>query len=109
MIMDWVRKAPTAIVVTMILTCGVLALGVLGAYVYLTATGADTTEFRQWVTTIGQLALYPLIGTTAVASVSAAKSASRADENTNGNLHARDEEIGRLRARLNAAGIREGD
>lgn len=100
MIMEWLRKAPTAVVVTAIVVCGVVALALVGAFVVLTVTGSDTTEFRQWVATIGQLLVYPLLGTTAVASVSAARSASRAEDQTNGQLDRRDAEIADLRSKL---------
>ncbi len=98
--MDWLKKAPTAVVVTMILVCGVLAVSVLVAYVWLAAHGADTTEFRQWVNTIGQLILLPIAGGGTIAAVSAARSASRAEDQTNGQLHRRDAEIAELRRRL---------
>lgn len=98
--MEWLKKAPTSITIAVIAVCGLLALGVLAAYVALTLNGADTTEFRQWVQTIGQLLVYPLIGTSAVASVAAARSSSAAEDNTNGRLTARDAEIADLKAQL---------
>lgn len=96
--MDWLRKAPTSITIAVICVCGVVALAVLGAYVALTLGGADTAEFRQWVQTIGQLLVYPLLGTSAVASVAAARSSSAAEDNTNGRLTAKDAEIAALKA-----------
>jgi hypothetical protein len=66
----------------------------------LTLNGADTTEFRQWVQTIGQLLVYPLIGTSAVASVAAARSSSNAEDNTNGRLTALQNENAALLKRL---------
>lgn len=101
--MDWLKKAPTAVTVTVIVVCGLLALGVVGAYVALTLAGADTAEFRQWVQTIGQLLVYPLLGTTAVASVAAARSASAAEDQTNGTLTAKDDKIAELQTKLDAA------
>lgn len=86
MFMDWLKKAPTPVVVTTIATCGVLALGVLGAFVTLSLNGVDTTEFRQWVQTIGQILVFPLLGITSIASVAAARSSSAAEDQTNG-LH----------------------
>lgn len=100
MIMDWLRKAPSAVTVSVIVVCGLLALGVLGAYVVLALEGADTTEFRQWVQTVGQLLVFPLLGTTAVASVAAARSSSRAEDQTNGALHERDDRIAALESEL---------
>lgn len=96
MIMDWLRKAPTSVTITVIITCGLLAGGVLAAFVVLALNGADTTELRQWINTIGQILVFPLLGTTAVASISAARSSSRADDQTNGQLAARDQKIASL-------------
>lgn len=106
--MDWLKKAPTSVTVAVIALCGVLALAVLTVYTVLTLNGDDTAEFRQWVQTIGQLAVYPLLGTTAVASVAAARSSSKAEDQTNGQLQARDAEIARLRARLDVDGYKQG-
>ncbi len=91
--MDWLKKAPTALAVTIVAVCGVLVLAVLATYVLLTLNGHDTTEFRQWVNTIGQLLMFPLAGAGTVAAVSAARSASRAEEQTNGQLERRDRAI----------------
>lgn len=102
MLMDWLKKAPTMVVVAVITVCGVLALAIVAAYVILTVTGHDTSDFRQWVQTIGQLLVYPLLGTSAVASVAAARSSSNAEDNTNGRLTAKDDEIADLKAQLAA-------
>jgi hypothetical protein len=100
MIMDWLKKAPTAVTVSVIITCGVIAVSLVGAFVLLTINGEDTTEFRQWVSTLGQLLVYPLLGTTAVASVAAARSASAAEDSGNGRLTERDERIAELERQL---------
>lgn len=91
--MDWLKKAPTAVVVTVIIVCGVLALGILGVFLVLTINGADTAEFRMWINTVGQLLLFPAVGVTAVAATSAARSSSRTEEQTNGQLTSRDDNI----------------
>jgi hypothetical protein len=98
--MDWLKKAPTSVVITVIATCGVLALGLVTAFVVLTINGADTTEFRQWINTVGQILVYPLLGTATLASVQAARSASKAEDAGNGQLHQRDELIERQAALL---------
>ena len=98
--MEWLKKAPTPVVVTVIITCGFLTLGVLGSYVALTVTGSDTLEFRRWISSVGQLLVYPLLGVTTLASVTAARSASRAEDQTNGHLDAKDAEIAALRTRV---------
>lgn len=94
--MEWFRGAGTAVKVAVIIVCGVLALGVLAAYVYLTAQGADTTEFRQWILAIANLLIFPLVGINTIASISAANSAKKAEENSNGVLAAKDEKIADL-------------
>jgi NADH:ubiquinone oxidoreductase subunit 6 (subunit J) len=93
MFMDWLRKAPTTVVITVIIVCGAVALGVLGAFVTLSLQGVDTTEFRQWINTVGQILVFPFLGAATVASVSAAKSASKAEDNSNGVLESRDRKI----------------
>jgi hypothetical protein len=98
--MEWLKKAPTAVTVTVIVTCGVIAATLVAAFVVLTIAGADTLEFRQWVSTIGQLLVFPLLGTTAVASVAAARSSSKAEDQTNGQLERKDETIRTLRRQL---------
>lgn len=94
--MDWLRKAPTSVVVTAIVVCGFLAAAVLACFVILTLNGADTTEFRQWVQTVGQILVFPLLGISAVGSVAAARSSSRTEEQTNGQLSDRDDRIAEL-------------
>lgn len=86
--MDWLKKAPTAVTVTVIIMCGVIAVAVLVSFTYLTATGHDTAEFRMWINTIGQILVFPFLGVTAVASVAAARSSSNAEDQTNGQLTA---------------------
>ena len=103
MIMDWLRKAPTAVVVAVITVCGVLALAVLAAFVVLSLNGVDTTELRQWIQTIGITVILPLLGINTVASVVGAKSASAAEDQTNG-IHAqKDAQIARLTSELRDA------
>lgn len=101
MLMDWLKKAPTAVVVTVIIVCGFLATAVFAAYVILTLNGADTAEFRQWINTLGQILVFPFLGITTAAAVSAAKSASKADEQTNGHLTKVSDENAELRTKIN--------
>ena len=101
--MDWFKKAPTPVVVAVIVVCGVGFLGVLGAYVLLSLQGVDTTEFRQWVNTLGQILIFPFMGVSTIAAVSAAKAASNAEDNTNGHLTEKEQQITKLRADLRLA------
>lgn len=103
-VIGWLKKAPTAVVVAVVIVCGVIALGVLGSFVALSLSGQDTTEFRQWINALGQILVYPFLGVTAVASVQAARSASKAEDQTNGHLTEKDEEIRALRAQLDDKG-----
>lgn len=98
--MEWLKGADRAVKITMLIICGVLALGVLAAYVVLTLNGEDTTEFRQWIIGVANLLLFPVTGLAAVASVSAANSAKKAEENTNGKLHTLEAENTSLRAQV---------
>lgn len=98
--MEWLRKAPTTVVITVVITCGLLATVLVAAYVVLEVQGVDTLEFRRWVGTAGQLLVYPLLGITTVASVSSARSASRAEDQTNGQLHEKDAKIRQLEGRV---------
>jgi hypothetical protein len=108
MFMEWLKKAPTSVTITVIITCGVLVLALFGLFVLLELEGADTTEFRQWVNTVGTLLGFPLIGGTMLASISAARSSARTEEQTNGTLTARDAQIQALLAENTALRRREG-
>lgn len=98
--MDWYRQAPNSIKITVIIVCGVIATAILGAYTLMTLNGVDTTEFRQWINTLGQILVFPLLGISATASVAAAQSARKTEENSNGLLTRRDKEIETLKAKL---------
>lgn len=98
--MNWVRKAPTALVVAIVIVVGLASIAYLAGYVYLTATGADTTDYRGLLNTTFNFVMLLLGGTATVASVSAARSASNAEDNTNGELTARDARIAELEAQL---------
>lgn len=97
--MNWLNKAPTAVTVTVIIVCGVVAGVVVGAFVVLSINEVDTTEFRQWVQTLGQLLVFPFLGVTSVAAVAAARSSSAAEDQTNGNLTTLQKEKAALEAR----------
>lgn len=101
--MDWLKKAPTAVVVAVIVTCGVIVLGVFGAITALMLNGVDTTELRQWIQTIGITIILPLLGINTVASVVGAKSASNAEDQTNGIHEAKDQRIAELTRQLDYA------
>lgn len=102
MLMDWLKKAPTSLVIAMLLTITVATVAYLGGYVYLAAQGVDTTDYRSLLNSTFNYAGILLGATTTVASVAAAKSSSKTEEQTNGNLTALQTEIKRLNALLAA-------
>jgi hypothetical protein len=91
--MDWLKKAPTSLVVTVAVMLGIATVAYLGGYVFLLANGVDTTEYRGLLNTaFNYLGL--LVGSTAaVGSVAAARAANKAEQNTNGHLTGRDARI----------------
>jgi hypothetical protein len=103
--MNWIRKAPTALLVTIVIVCGLGVITTIGGFVLLEYAGRDTTDYRAFVNVLVNAATLAVAGVGAVGGVSAARSASNAEENTNGNLHEKDREITALRtevARLQA-------
>jgi formate/nitrite transporter FocA (FNT family) len=94
--MNWIKKAPTAVLVSAIGGGALITLGFLAGFVVLTLNGQDTTEYRGLVN-LAMNAVTVFLGViTAVGATSAAKSASNAEEQTNGTLTARDETIAAL-------------
>lgn len=100
MFMDWLRKAPTSVVIAVIAVCGVITLGLLAVYTVLTLNGSDTAEFRQWLITVGVSIILPLLGVNTIGTISAARSASNAEDQTNGHLTALKAENERLETEL---------
>jgi hypothetical protein len=85
MLMDWLKKAPTAVVLGFFGLTTVLGLATIGAYVLLSIYGdaQDLAEFRSWVQTIGIAIAVPLLGVNTVATWAGGRAASAAEENTN--------------------------
>lgn len=102
MLMEWLRKAPTVVLITIIIVCGVITLGVLAAFVILSIQGVDTAELRQWIQTVGILLVTTMTGGTLATGLVSARSSSRAEDNTNGNLTRKDDRIEALDARVAA-------
>lgn len=101
---DWLKKAPNAVIITLILVLGLIVLGVLGAFVTLQLNGQDTAPLRQWISAVGIPLLSLLMGVNTVASVQGARSASNAEDQTNGQLTARDARIAALEATVRKMG-----
>lgn len=98
--MDWLKKAPTTVVIAVVVVCGVITLGVLGAFVLLSLQGVDTTDLRQWIQTLGITVILPLLGINTIASVASAKSSSATEDQANSHLDDKDRTIEALRAQL---------
>lgn len=93
MLMEWLKKAPATVVIAVIIVGGLGFLGLVGGFVALDLAGQDTTDYRTFVNTIANLVMLPLTGLGTVAAVTAARSASRAEDQTNGQLSERDAAI----------------
>jgi ACR3 family arsenite efflux pump ArsB len=106
MLVEWLKKAPTAVTVAVIIVFGLIAMAVLAAFVVLQIAGQDTTDFRQWIQTVGIALVAPLIGVNTVTGLVAARSASRAEDQSNGQLEARDARIAALERQVQALGGR---
>lgn len=86
--MGWLKRAPTSLIITLAVMIGCTTIAYLGGFVYLTASGIDTTEYRGLLNTAFNYVGILLGATTTVASVTAARSAAKAEDQTNG-LHKR--------------------
>jgi hypothetical protein len=104
MLMNWLRKAPTPLLIAIVVTLAVATIAYLAGFVYLTSIGKDVTEYRALLNTAFNYVGLLLGGTATIASVSAARSASNAEDAGNGKLTERDAEIERLRSLLNDRG-----
>lgn len=98
--MNWLKKAPTSVIVAVVLVCGVGVLAVLGGFVALEIAGKPTDDYRAFINTIANLIMLPLGGIAAVGAVAGARASSNAEDNTNGTLTAKDQEIADLKAQL---------
>lgn len=98
--MGWIKKAPTSVVITAIIVGGLLPLAAIVGFVVLEITGSSTTDYRAFLNLLMNGAILALSGAGAVGGISAARSASNAEDQTNGQLHAKDREIAELRRRL---------
>jgi hypothetical protein len=103
-LVDWLKKAPTSVIITVALVCVVGVLGVLGGFVALSIAGQPTDDYRAFINTLANLLVYPLLGVGTLGSIVAAKSASRAEDNTNGKLTDRDQRIAELEAKIRSMG-----
>lgn len=102
--MQWLKKAPPAVIIGFFVLTSVLAVAVIAAYVLIALQGdpQDLIDFRQTVQTIGISLVLPLLGVNTVATWAGGRAAAAAETNTNGALSARDERIAALEAQVAA-------
>lgn len=94
--MNWIKKAPTGVLIAVIALAGVVSVAFLAGFVVLELDGKDTTEYRGLVNLVMNAATVVLAGIGAIGSASAARSSSNAEEQTNGTLTSRDQKIAEL-------------
>jgi zinc transporter ZupT len=100
--MNWLRKAPTPVLITAIIVGGLLPLGSIAGFVALEMTGSPTTDYRAFLNLLMNGAILALSGIGAVGGISAARSASNAEDQTNGQLTAKEDELSDLRRQVAA-------
>lgn len=83
---EWLKNAPTAVLITIVITVGIIVLTLIGGYTYLTAMGIDTTDFRAFINTLMNAGAMVLAAIGAIGGVSAAQSSSKVEKATNGGL-----------------------
>lgn len=98
--MGWIKKAPTSVLITAIIVGGLLPVAAIVGFVVLETTGSSTTDYRAFLNLLMNGAILALSGAGAVGGISAARSASNAEDQTNGQLHTKDQEIAELRRQL---------
>lgn len=96
--MDWLKKAPTSVVITVLVIVGGLLLTGLIGFITLIYAGKDVTEFRQMINTLMIFVTTGLSGVAAVAGVGAAKSSAKTEDQTNGASSAERDAIARAAA-----------
>ncbi len=98
--MGWIKKAPTAVIVTVVIMGGLLPVVAIVGFVALEMSGSSTTEYRAFLNLLMNGAILALSGAGAIGGISAARSASNAEDQTNGQLTAKETELAELRRQL---------
>lgn len=80
------RNAPSWVLGIVAVCITIVFLGTAGGFVYLAATGADSTEFKGFIDTLFQFIIAVVSGGAFIAAGSAAKSSRNAEHQTNGEL-----------------------
>lgn len=101
--MNWIRKAPTAVTVAALTLGGVVTVAFLAGFVVLELNGRETADYRGLVNLAMNAATTLLAAIAAIGATSAARSSSNAEDQTNGTLTKKDAEIAVLRRQLDDA------
>lgn len=96
--MEWLKKAPTSIIVMVIGTAGVLLLTTLVGFTVLIYAGKDVTEFRSLINTVINFVTLAIASIGTVAATGAARSSSKTEEQTNGLMDAERDDIAKKAA-----------
>lgn len=100
--MGWIRKAPTSVVITAIIVGGLMPLAAIVGFVVLEISGSSTADYRGFLNLLMNGAILALSATGAVGGIAAARSASNAEDQTNGQLTAKEDELAALRRQVAA-------
>lgn len=100
--MGWIKKAPTSVLITAIIVGGLMPLVAIAGFVVLEVSGSNTADYRGFLNLLMNAAILALSGAGAVGGISAARSASNAEDQTNGQLTAKEGELAELRRQVAA-------
>lgn len=106
--MEWLKKAPTTVVVMIIGTAGMLMLSTLVGFTVLIYAGKDVTEFRSLINTVINFFTLAIASVGAVAGVGAARSSAKTEDQTNGLQDAERDAIAKRAAAQAIALYRQG-
>lgn len=91
--MEWLTKAPKFVIITVSVLVGTTVLALIGGFVALELAGQPTEDYRAFINTLMNGVMVVLAGIGAVGGAAAARSASQAADQTNGQLTTRDTTI----------------
>lgn len=82
--MGIIKRAPTSLLITMVIVGGLTGAGVFAGFVALELAGEDTADYQAFTTTVLNLAMFALTGTSTVGAVLASRSASAVERGKDG-------------------------
>lgn len=107
--MEWLKKAPTTIVVTVIGTAGILMLATMIGFTVLIYAGKDVSEFRSLINTVINFVTLAIASVGTVAATGAARSSAKTEEQTNGPSSAERDAVARAAAKHAIALYKAGE